>query len=124
MKRCAFVVVLLALGVMMAGCASTSSSQAAAGPPANVAGSWTGGTVGASGASVRMQLAQTGAAVNGNIEVAGRSDLSGPLTGTVSGNAVRFKLTSGYGSSGELTVNGNTITGVVAGNGIRLHRAP
>jgi hypothetical protein len=116
-------VATLALAVLMAGCAGTSP-PAASGPPANVAGSWTGGTVGAGGTSVQMQLAQTGTVVNGTINVSARPDVSGPLTGTVSGNTVRFKLTSGYGSTGELTVSGNTITGVVGGNGVRLQRTP
>jgi hypothetical protein len=118
-------VAILALAVLIAGCAGPSSTpQAASGPPANVAGSWTGGTVGAAGASVQMQLAQTGTGVSGRIDVSGRPDVSGPLTGTVSGNTVRFKLTSGYGSTGELNVSGNTITGMVGGNGVRLQRMP
>jgi hypothetical protein len=70
-----------------------------------------------------MPLAQTGSAVTGVIDVAGRADVSGPLTGTVEGDTVRFKLTSGYGSTGQLNVKGDTITGVVGGNGVRLQRA-
>lgn len=117
-------VVILALAALVGGCAGTSSPQAPAGPPADVAGRWTGGMVGPGGSSVQMQLSQTGTAVSGNIQVPGRADVSGPLTGTVSGNTVRFKLTSGYGSTGELNVSGNTITGMVAGNAVRLQRVP
>ena len=90
----------------------------------SVAGTWTGGMVGPGGSSVQMQLSQTGTSISGNIHVPGRADVSGPLTGTVSGTTVRFRLTSGYGSTGELNVNGDTITGVVGGNGVRLRRVP
>jgi hypothetical protein len=34
-----------------------------------------------------------------------------------SGNTVRFKLNTGYGSTGELRVAENTISGVVGGQG-------
>ena len=73
-----------------------------------MAGSWSGAAVGSSGAFVSMQLAQTGTAVAGSIEIGGRSDLSGALNGTVDGNTARFKLNSGYGSTGELNVKGNS----------------
>jgi len=60
--------------------------------------------------------------VTGSIQVAGRPDVTGPLTGTVTGNTIAFKLTSGYGSTGELNVSGDTMTGVVGGAGVRLQR--
>ena len=60
--------------------------------------------------------------MTGSIDVGGRPDLTGPLTGTVNGSAVVFKLDSGYGSTGELNVSGNKITGVVGGSGLRLQR--
>jgi hypothetical protein len=121
--KIASMLAIAVLATFAAGCASTSGDQkAAGGPPANVAGWWRGGTVGAGGTSVTMQLAQTGSAVTGVIDVPGRADVSGPLTGTVDGNSVRFKLTSGYGSTGLLNVNGDTITGTVGGNGVRLQR--
>jgi hypothetical protein len=120
----ASVLAIVGLAVFAAGCASTSGDQkAAGGSPANVSGWWRGGTVGAGATSVTMQLAQTGSALTGVIDVAGRADVSGPLTGTVEGDSVRFTLTSGYGSTGLLNVNGDTITGVVGGNGVRLQRA-
>jgi hypothetical protein len=102
MKTVSWVAIAVVVACM-AGCAS-STPQAASGPPANVAGSWSGATVGASGAFVSMQLTQTGTTVAGAIEIGGRSDLSGALNGTVDGNTVRFKLNSGYGSTGELNV--------------------
>jgi hypothetical protein len=71
-----------------------------------------------------MSLTQTGTAVSGTIEVSGRADVSGPLAGTVSGDTVRLKLSSGSGSTGELNVSGNTITGVVGGNSVRCSVCP
>ena len=122
MKTYSFLVVT-GLVAFLAGCAGTSRPAAtASGPPANVAGSWRGGTIGAGGATVALMLQQTGSTVTGSIAVGGRPDVTGPLTGTVTGNAVVFKLTSGYGSTGELNVSGDTITGVVGGSGIRLQR--
>jgi hypothetical protein len=123
MKTASFVA-LAVLAAFVAGCASTDSaaSRRPAGPPANVAGSWSGFTVGAGGTSVSLELRQSGNAVTGTIEVGGRPDLSGPLEGTISGNTVRFRLTSGFGSAGELNVSSDTITGIVGGSGLTLRR--
>jgi hypothetical protein len=122
MRTCSFLVIT-GLVTFLAGCAGTGSPTAtASGPPANVAGSWRGGTIGAGGTTVALVLQQTGSKVTGSIDVSGRPDLTGPITGTVSGNAVAFRLDSGYGSTGELNVSGNTITGVVGGSGVRLQR--
>lgn len=115
---------LFTLAIVMAfvvGCAS--SVPVSSGPPANVGGSWRGGLVGSGGGTTTLQLTQTGAAVKGTIDIAGRPDMSGPITGTVDGNTVRFKLDSGYGSTSELNVKGDTITGFVAGSGVRLERS-
>ena len=118
---------LVAIVVMMAfvaGCASSSSAPQAAvgGPSANVTGTWSGATLGAGGVPVTMNLKQNGADVAGDIDVGGRPDLSGPLKGSVSGNSVRFRLDTGYGSTGQLNVNGNAITGFVGGSGLNLQR--
>ena len=122
MRTCSLLVIT-GLVACLAGCAGTSSPAAtASGPPANVAGSWRGGTIGAGGATVALVLRQTGSNVTGSIDVSGRADLTGPLTGTVNGNAVVFRLDSGYGSTGQLNVSGDTITGVVGGSGVRLQR--
>ena len=122
MKAYSFLVVT-GLIAFLAGCAGTSQKAAtASGPPANVAGSWRGGTIGAGGTNATLTLQQSGSAVTGSIQVAGRPDVTGPLTGTVTGNTVAFKLTSGYGSTGELNVSGDTMTGVVGGAGVRLQR--
>jgi hypothetical protein len=121
MKTLSFLALTLIV-TCLAGCASGGAPQAAGGPPANVAGTWSGGTVGAGGVPATLQLAQNGSAVTGNIDIGGRPDMSGPIKGSVDGNTVRFKLDTGYGSTGELSVNGNTITGFVAGTGVSLQR--
>ena len=121
--KTSLLLVIAGLVAFLAGCAGTSSPGATAGgPPANVAGSWRGFTTGTGGTNVALVLQQTGSKVTGSISVGGRGDLTGPLTGTVNGNAVVFKLDSGYGSTGELNVSGNTITGIVGGSAVRLER--
>lgn len=105
----------------LAGCAgSTMTDSATGGPPANVAGSWSGWT--ADGLSVSLVLKQDGGAVTGTIAVGGRPDNSGPLTGTVKGNAVSFRLDSGYGSTSDLRVAQDTISGIVGGRAVNLRR--
>ena len=122
MKTLSFVAIVVVMA-FAAGCASgTSSPQAAGGPPANVAGSWSGSTLGAGGVPVVLNIKQTGGTVAGDIDVGGRSDLSGPIKGDVSGNTIRFRLDTGFGSTGQLNVNGNTITGFVGGSGLNLRR--
>jgi hypothetical protein len=117
MRTCSFLVIA-GFVAFLAGCAGTSSRAAAvSGPPANVAGSWRGGTIGAGGSTVALVLQQAG-----SIEVSGRADLTGPLTGDVNGNTVVFRLNSGYGSTNQLNVSGDTITGVVGGSGVTLRR--
>ena len=107
------------------GCAASSTSKtASSGPPANVNGTWTGAAGGgAIEAPVTMTLAQTGANVTGEIRIGGRPDLSGPVEGTVQGNAVKLSLKSGYGSLPEMTVKQDQISGVVAGLPLNLRRA-
>jgi len=121
MKTFSWVVIGLIL-VFGAGCASSSSSPAAAttGPPANIAGSWNGGFYGALSNSVSMQLQQQGAAVTGNIDVGGRSDLSGGIKGTVRGNMFDYNLANG--GQGTMQISGNTISGTVSGNAFRAQK--
>jgi hypothetical protein len=69
-----------------------------------------------------MVLQQSGSKVTGSIAVGGRADVTGPLTGTVTGNSIVFKLDSGFGTTGELNVSGDTITGVVGGSGVTLQQ--
>ena len=121
MKTLSWVVIGLIL-VFGAGCASSSSSPAAAvtGPPANVAGSWNGGFYGAASNSVSMQLQQQGSAVTGTIQVGGRSDLDGGIKGTVRGNMLDYSLANG--GSGTMQVSGNTISGTISGNAFRAQK--
>jgi hypothetical protein len=121
MKTLSWVVIGLIL-VFGAGCASSSSSPSAAptGPPANLTGSWSGGFYGALSNSVSMQLQQQGTAVTGNIDVGGRSDLSGGIKGTVRGNMLDYTLANG--GSGTMQISGNTISGTVSGNAFRAQK--
>jgi hypothetical protein len=121
MKTLSWIVIGLVL-VFGAGCASSSSSTAATptGPPANIAGSWNGGFYGALSNSVSMQLQQQGTAVTGTIDVGGRTDLSGGIKGTVSGNMFNYNLANG--GAGTMQVSGNTISGVISGNAFRAQK--
>jgi hypothetical protein len=122
MKTFSWVVIGLIL-VFGAGCASSSSSSPAAavtGPPANVAGSWSGGFYGPLSNSVSMQLKQQGAAVTGTIDVGGRADLSGGITGTVKGNTLEYDVVNG--GRGTMQISGNTISGTVGGAPFRAQR--
>jgi len=97
-------------------------------PPASAAtsvtGAWTGWVgEGAEEEPVTMNLKQTGASVSGDLIIGGRPDLSGPLTGSVQGNAIRLMLTSGYFTLPELTVKQDQIFGVVAGLPLSVRRA-
>jgi hypothetical protein len=121
MKTLSWVVIGLVL-MLGAGCASSSSAPAAStGPPANVAGSWSGGLYGPQSNSVSMQLQQKGTAVTGTIQVGGRTDLSGGITGTVSGNMFNYDLANG--GAGTMQVSGNTMSGTVSdGSPFRAQR--
>jgi cytoskeletal protein CcmA (bactofilin family) len=90
---------------------------------ADVSGAWRGTAgIGAREASVVLNLRQDGTSVSGEFEVGGRPDISGDLAGMVSGTSVRFRLVSGYGSTGELQVAGDQITGIVSGEQVVLRR--
>ena len=122
MKRILVASMLIAL---MAGCASGgATAPAASGPPANVAGAWSGSFgVGATGGFMSMSLQQTGGQVKGEIDIGGRPDMSGPITGTVNGDTIQVGLTSGYGTSSLMNVKGDQITGVYQGGPIMLRRS-
>jgi hypothetical protein len=108
--------------VLATGCASSSDAPAAAttGPPANVAGNWNGGFYGALSNSVSMQLQQQGTAVTGTIDVGGWADLNGPITGTVRGNMMDYRLANG--GAGTMQVSGNVISGTISGNAFRAQK--
>jgi hypothetical protein len=118
--------------VAVTGCSSSGSRSgssttgtapsAATAAPANVNGVWSGALVG--GAPVRMNLKQNGSDVQGDLNVGGRADISGPIEGTVSGNTLRLRERSGFGSAPLLNVKGNQITGIVGGTTLDLRRSP
>jgi hypothetical protein len=111
---------LLALLIAtVGGCAGSKSPSASVATPANVSGTWTGGT--ATGAStVTMVLKQTGTSVTGNLTGAGTLD--GPIEGTVDGNTIRLSERSGYGETPLLNVRGDQITGILRGTTLTLRR--
>ena len=119
MKTSSLIVIGLVL-LLAAGCASSSTSAPYSGPPVNVTGSWNGGFFGALSNSVSMQLQQQGQAVTGTIDVGGRSDLSGGIKGTVTGNMFNYSLANG--GSGTMQVSGNTISGTLSGNAFRAQK--
>jgi hypothetical protein len=114
LKRAA-VPLLGLLIVVLAGCATTKT----AGPPADVNGTWTGGTA-AGAATYTVVLKQTGADVTGTLTGAGTAD--GPIKGLVEGNSIRLWEADGYGSSPSLIVKGDQITGWVRGTTLTLRR--
>ncbi len=100
---------LLAIAfTMLLGCA-TGATKA---PSVDVTGTWAGeyvagGDIGSG--SVTMTLQQTGVNVTGEVVVGGAIALfSGPVTGTVSGDALSLSY---RGGTGEFTVKGNEMSG-------------
>jgi hypothetical protein len=116
---------LAVLVVVSAGCGKAREAQMAAenAPTANVAGTWTG-SAGTGGvfAPVTLNLAQNGTDVTGNISVGGRSDLSGPVKGTVKGEVLNLSLATV--KLGQMMAKQGTITGEVSGGlPVTLRRA-
>ena len=108
---------LMLLTVVSARCGTAREQQAAAenAPTANVAGTWTG-SAGTGGvfAPVTLALTQNGTDLSGNIAVGGRTDLSGPVKGTVKGTTVNLTLPTV--KLGQMLVKQqNTMTGEVVG---------
>lgn len=115
MKRFALGLIVLLAG-LSAGCGAAREAQMAAenAPTASVAGTWTGsaGTGGVS-APITLTLAQTGTNVSGTISVGGRSDLSGPVKGTVTGQVVKLSLASV--TLGQMIAKDGTMSGEISG---------
>src|SRR5262245_7179362 len=96
---------LLALSiVLLAGCATSR----AVGPPADVNGTWTGGSA-AGARTYTLVLKQTGAQVTGTLTGAGTLD--GPVEGIVEGNTIRLREQEGFAETPALMVRGDQITG-------------
>ena len=120
------------VGALVAGCASSRTPASAASPtpsasPArpDLTGNWSGhgGSQGRE-APIALRLVQTGNTLEGDLYVAGRGDLSGPVKGTVDGNTVRLALGSGLRQSSALQISpdGNQITGNMVGSPLVLTR--
>ena len=98
------------------GCGSAREAQLAAAnaPTADVNGIWSGSAgTGGQFVPVTMNLTQSGTAVNGQISIGGRPDLSGAVRGTVQGQLVKLSLERV--TLGEMRVQDNTMTGEVSG---------
>jgi hypothetical protein len=99
---------LLAIAfTMLLGCA-TGGTKA---PSVDVTGTWAGDWVGAGAVGsgpVTMTLQQTGANVTGEVVAGGGSPFSGPVTGTVSGDALSLSY---RGGTGDFTIKGSEMTG-------------
>ena len=99
------------------GCSTTSSTSAKMPPSADVTGTWAGEWVGSGGVGsgqLTMTLQQSGASVTGNIAMSGgagtggASSVTGPVTGTMSGDEVSISYQGGIA---HLTVRGNEMSG-------------
>ena len=67
-----------------------------------------------SGGDARLELQQKGPNVSGQMQIPAGTIVSGPITGTVAGDV--FKFTDARGTLfGELTVNGDEMTGQYSG---------
>jgi hypothetical protein len=109
----------LAVGLMMmglAGCASGSTQQAP--PTVDVTGKWQGNWVARQqtqgGGQIQLDIKQTGAKYTGNLLITGAgNDPSGLTEGYVTGNRVEISVPAG--ATGYLTVNGDEMSGLLAG---------
>ena len=109
------VVALMVLG--LAGCAGSGSMQQAP-PTVDVTGKWQGDWVARQqnqgGGQIQMDIKQTGAKYTGNLLITGTgTDPSGLTEGYVTGN--RVEITVPAGATGYLTVNGDEMSGLIAG---------
>ena len=98
------------------GCGSAREAQMAAAnaPTADVNGIWSGSAgTGGQFVPVTMNLTQSGTAVNGQISIGGRPDLSGAVKGSVQGELINLSLERV--TLGQMRVKDNTMTGEVSG---------
>jgi hypothetical protein len=116
---------LLALFCIAAvGCAAAREEQqkALSAPTANVVGTWSGyAGQGGAGVPVTLTLAQTGTDATGNVTVAARPDLSGPVKGTIQGEILKLSLATATFS--QLQVKGDTMTGMTGAGQVILRRS-
>lgn len=106
------------------GCAAAREEQRRelSAPTANAAGTWTG-TAGTGGTSipVTLTLNQSGTNVTGNLSVAGRPDLSGPVKGTVEGEIVKLSLATT--TFAQMRVQQDTMSGQGSVGPVNLRRS-
>ena len=113
LSRAMIAVVMLAA----TGCAGGGEMATATGAPTvNITGKWAGTWVATNpslgNGVIEMTVTQTGSQYSGELLMTGtRPDPTGPTGGVVSGNAVRF--TRPPGLSGSLTVQGDTMKGLL-----------
>jgi hypothetical protein len=120
------------VGVLVAGCGSAKKTAASTPPTspgtamADLTGTWSGqGAIQGREAPVALRLVQNGSALDGDMYVSGRADLSGPIKGTVEGNTVRLALGNGFRQTSALQISpdGNQISGDVVGSPLVLRRS-
>ena len=98
------------------GCGAAREAQMAAAnaPTADVNGTWSGSAgTGGQFVPITMNLTQNGTAVNGQISIGGRPDLSGAVKGSVQGELIKLSLERV--TLGEMRVKDNTMSGEVSG---------
>ena len=108
----------LAVGLMMLGLAGCAGSMQQAPPTVDVSGKWQGDWVARQqtqgGGQIQLDIKQTGAKYSGNLLITGApNDPSGLTEGYVTGNRVEITLPAG--ATGYLTVNGDEMSGLIAG---------
>jgi hypothetical protein len=99
---------LLAIAcITLVGCASGPTKP----PSVDVTGTWAGELAGGAFGTtpVTMTLQQSGADVTGDVVIRGGPQFSGPARGSVSGDVLSISYP---GSSAELTIKGNEMSGV------------
>lgn len=124
MTRATTVVLLALFCIAAVGCAAAREEQqrALSAPTANVAGAWAGNAgTGGTSVPVNMTLNQSGTNVTGNLTVAARPDLSGPVTGSVQGEILKLSLATATFS--QLQVKGDTMTGQTSVGPVTLRRS-
>jgi hypothetical protein len=103
---------------MLMGLAGCAASMQQAPPTVDVSGKWQGDWVARQqtqgGGQIQLDIKQTGAKYSGNLLITGApNDPSGLTEGYVTGNRVEITLPAG--ATGYLTVNGDEMSGLIAG---------
>ena len=94
---------------------------AASAPTANATGTWTGWAGPSGSRPVTLTLEQTGTNVKGDVSVAGRPDLSGPVTGTIQGELVYLSLATR--TFAQMRIQQDTMSGEGSAGPVNLRRS-